>query len=266
MVLQGLYRYPLKSGAAEALTEADVRRRGIAHDRRWMLVDTDGQFLTGRQHPRMVLLQCSANDQGLLCRAPDQVDLQVPRPGPDAARRKVAVWDDTVSAAAAGATADRWFSQFLQQDCQLVYMDTRSQRVVDPAFGQAGDTVSFADGYPLLLIGSASIEELQRRSGVALDALRFRPNLILQTTVPHVEDQWRRIRIGAVEFDLVKACGRCRFTTVDPFTGVRHPAGEPLKTLTRYRRQDGEILFGQNLIPRQLGVLRIGTPVQVLTP
>lgn len=263
-MLLRLYRYPLKSGAAEALGRCAVGGRGLDHDRRWMLVDPDGQFITGRQAPALVRVRCHPEAGGLQCHADSRLPLSVAIPGPQAPRLPVQVWNDTVSAACAGGEADRWFSDYLQRPCRLVQMDARSARPIDPSFARPGEQVSFADGFPLLLIGSASLQRLCEEAGESLHELRFRPNLLIQTEHPHAEDGWRRVRIGAVSFRVAKPCARCQFTSIDPYTGERHPRGEPLRSLARYRRQGSEVMFGQNLIAEQAGELRVGEPLIVL--
>lgn len=264
MSLLRLYRYPLKSGAAEALDRCTVDGLGLTHDRRWMLVDPTGQFITGRQSPALVRIQTRTQADGLHCEVTGHPPLLVPPPAPDADRLAVEVWGDRVSAACAGESADRWFSTVLEQDCRLVSMDARSERAIDPGYARPGEQVSFADGFPLLLIGSASLQQLNETAGESLHELRFRPNLIVATGEAHEEDRWRRIRIGDVTFRVAKPCARCQFTTVDPFTGERHPHGEPLRSLARYRRQGSEVLFGQNLIAETAGDLRPGDPLTVL--
>ena len=264
MSLLRLYRYPLKSGAAEALDRCIVDGRGLAEDRRWMLVDSHGQFITGRQSPALVRIQTRSQADGLHCTLAGHPPLLVPQPGAYAERLEVTIWGDRLSAASAGDAADRWFSAVLEQDCRLVAMDARSERAIDPAYALPGEQVSFADGFPLLMIGSASLQHLNQVAGENLHELRFRPNLMVATQVPHEEDQWRRVRIGERTFRVAKPCARCQFTTVDPFSGERHPRGEPLRSLARYRRHDGEVLFGQNLIAETTGELRVGDPLTVI--
>ena len=264
MSLLRLYRYPLKSGAAEALDRCLVDGRGLVEDRRWMLVDPAGHFITGRQLPSLVRIQTRPQAGGLRCRMSGHPPLDVPPPGPDAERLDVDVWGDRISAACAGDAADRWFREVLQQDCRLVTMDALSERPIDPNYARPGEQVSFADGFPLLLIGSASLQQLNETAGERLHELRFRPNLIVATEEAHEEDRWRRVRIGDLTFRVAKPCARCQFTTVDPFSGERHPRGEPLRSLARYRRRDGDVLFGQNLIAETAGEVRVGDPLLVI--
>lgn len=264
MHLSALYRYPVKSAGAESLTEAAVQLRGLAGDRRWMVVDADGRFLTGRQHHHLVQMRAQHLEGGVRLTHPVAGVLEVGIPDAGGERQNVTVWDDTVDAIRCTAAASRYLGQVLGQEAHLVYMDAAATRAVDLAYAQLGDQVSFADGYPLLLISQEALDQLNARASHPVSMLRFRPNLVVQGCAPHAEDRWRRIRIGEVEFELAKACVRCVFTTLDPDSGAPDPEGEPLRTLKAYRRSPKGITFGQNLIPRGTGKLRLGDPVALI--
>ncbi|UXI69395.1 MOSC domain-containing protein [Tahibacter amnicola] len=261
--LSELHLYPVKSCAPLPSASATVEKRGLIHDRRWMIVDADGKFVTGRQHARLPLLQAEPVAGGLRMSAPGMPPVTVAEPA-DGARCAVNVWRDSIDAVAADSTASEWVSRFLGQPARLVFMDAAARRPVDPTYAQAEDEVSFADGFPVLLISQAALDHLNARLATPISILRFRPNLVVDGTAPHAEDQWRRVRIGEVEFDVVKPCTRCVFTTVDPARGERDPSGEPLRTLTTYRRSPSGVTFGQNLIPRGSGVIHRGDAVHVL--
>ncbi|HWS26725.1 MAG TPA: MOSC domain-containing protein [Xanthomonadales bacterium] len=257
--------YPVKSCAANELESAQVEPRGLTHDRRWMLVDDHGRFVTGRQLPRLV--QVRATPQGhdrLRLEAPGMALIEIAAPA-DAQRIAATVWDSAVSAADAGPEAARWFSDYLGRPVRLVHADAAMQRPLDLSYGLPGDEVGFADGYPLLALSRAATDELSARAGRELGWRRFRPNLLIDGVPAHAEDAWRRVRIGMVEFDVVKPCVRCVFTTIDPDTGVAETDGEPLTTLKGYRRGAKGITFGQNLIARGAGAIRLGDPLEVLS-
>ncbi len=264
--LSGLYRYPLKSARGEALQAARLDALGIEGDRRWMLVDAEsGRFLTQRLLPQMTAL--SAIWQGtdaLLLSAPGMPELRVELPGQAAALRDVSIWRDSLQVPDAGAAAADWLSRWLGRACRLVQVPEARARQIDTDYAQIGERVGFADGFPLLLIGQASLDDLSRRVGRPLQMLRFRPNLVVQGAEPYAEDGWQRIRIGEVEFRLVKPCSRCVMTTLDPHSGERSADGEPLATLRTYRQRDGEVYFGQNLIACGTGELRPGMAVTLL--
>jgi uncharacterized protein len=264
IVLTSIHIYPLKSCAPLPREVADVEARGLAGDRRWMVTDTSGNFLTGRQLPRLTLIRALTDGDSLHLAAPDMPKLRVERPLPDAAREPTQVWKDSVEAQLAAPSAHEWISAFLGQQCRIVYMDTNCIRPVAPAYASPKDEVSFADAFPLLLISRAALDHLNGKLATPVNILRFRPNLVVDGTAAHAEDGWKRIRIGTVEFDLVKPCSRCVFTTVDFERGEFAGDGEPLKTLITYRRTPNGVTFGQNLIPRSLGRVCVGDPVSVL--
>lgn len=264
MHLSAIHVYPIKSCAAQSPASAVVEPRGLAHDRRWMIVDGNGRFITGRQRPATVLIRATPEVEGLRLEAPGQAATRVAFPQADAPRVRVTVWDDEVQAPDAGDAAATWLSGVLGCEARLVAMDAAAARAVDPARAQPGDEVSFADGYPLLLISQGALDGLNARLAAPLPMLRFRPNLVVEGAVAHAEDGWKRLRIGEVEFEGVKPCVRCVFTTVDPEAGAFDPSGEPLRTLKTYRRGPKGITFGMNLIARGSGTLRVGDPVLVL--
>lgn len=268
MHLSSLHLYPLKSAAGVAVETLDIESRGPRDDRRWLAVDADGRFITARQLPAMVLIRAEAMGDTLQLSAPGMSSLEIMRPVPDAARISVSIWKDTVDALRADPAADAWLSVYLQQPTRLVVMDDRARRAVDAEYAQPGDEVSFADGYPLLVISQAALDGLNTRLADAgrtpVVMAQFRPNLVIADAAAHAEDEWKHVRIGAVVFDAVKCCTRCVFTTVDPVTGCRRDDGEPLNILKDYRGTPNGITFGMNLIPRGTGALRVGDAVTVL--
>lgn len=268
MRLSALHLHPLKSAATLAVEHLDIEPRGPRGDRRWIVVDGDGRFVTARQTAALALVRAEPVEDGLRLSAPGREPLRVPTPRVDGPRLPVVVWKDTVDALVADADADAWLSGFLQRPVRLCYMDAAARRAVDPAYAQPGDEVSFADGYPLLAISQAALDGLNARLAAAgatpVSMTQFRPNLVVDGVAAHAEDDWRRVRIGAIEFDAVKPCTRCVFTTVDPELGRRRDDGQPLDLLKSYRRTPAGVTFGMNLIPRGAGTLRIGDTVTVL--
>lgn len=258
--------YPIKSCAANDLDSAQVEPRGLADDRRWLLVDANGRFLTGRQLPQLVRVRATPlHAHRLRVEAPGMPAIEIAATV-GISRIAATVWDSRVSAADAGVEAADWFSRYLGRPVRLVHADAAMQRALDPAYSLPGDEVGFADGYPLLLLSRAAADELSARAGRELGWRRFRPNLLIDGAPAHAEDGWRRVRIGKIEFDVVKPCVRCVFTTIDPDSGVAESDGQPLTTLKSYRRSPKGITFGQNLIARGSGTIRVGDPVDVLSP
>jgi uncharacterized protein YcbX len=264
--LSALYRYPIKSTIAEALEGSQLDDLGLIGDRRWMLVDeASGRFLTQRALPRMTQLSARYDDQGgLVLNAPGHAALQVPLPTADAQLRGVTVWRDTLRVPDAGDAAAEWVSRFIGKPTRLVQVPNERARTTQSGYGLDSDKVGFADGFPILLIGQASLDDLSARVGRPLEMLRFRPNIVVEGSAPFAEDGWKRIRIGEIEFRVVKPCSRCILTTIDPQTGVRSEDREPLTTLKTYREHDGEVMFGQNLVNDGVGRLEVGMPVTVL--
>jgi uncharacterized protein YcbX len=267
--LSAINLFPMKSGAPLPQQHATVEPRGLAGDRRWMVVDADSKFVTGRQLSRLPLVRADHDASALQLSAPGMPQLRVEAPDPDGARIDTAVWGAAVTPLLADTAAHTWLSTFLGADLRLVHMDDACVRRVkakyDGRYGRDEDVVSLADGFPLLLISQAALDQLNAKLAQPVPMLRFRPNLVVAGTAPHAEDDWQRIRIGGIEFEVAKACTRCVFTTVDFERGERDPAGEPLRTLASYRRTPDGVTFGQNLIPRGSGMLRVGDAVEVLS-
>jgi len=265
MHLSALYRYPLKSAIAEPLQTSAIEPLGLAGDRRWMLVDeTTGRFLTQRAEAHMSQLGAAHLDDGLRLSAPGLTSLFVPTPTPDAALRGVTIWRDTLRVPDAGDEAAAWVSSFIGKPTRLVQVPAERARLTEAGYGLDTDKVGFADGFPLLLIGQASLDDLSARVGRELEMLRFRPNLVVGGSEAFAEDGWKRIRIGDVEFRVVKPCSRCILTTIDPQTGMRSDDREPLATLKTYRQVEGDVMFGQNLVSDGVGRLDVGMPVTVI--
>ncbi|MDH4569534.1 MOSC domain-containing protein [Pseudomonas sp. BN414] len=263
--LSSLYRFPMKSAIGEPLQQARLDGLGLAGDRRWMLVDAEnGRFLTQRAFSQMSQLSARWNDAGgLTLSAAGLPTLEVSLPEPDANLRGTFVWGAPMHVPDAGDVAAEWLSGFLGKACRLVHVPDHRARDI-PGSLLPEEKVGFADGYPLLLIGQASLDDLSKRVGRPLEMLRFRPNLVVEGSEAYAEDGWKRIRIGGIEFSVAKGCSRCILTTIDPATGERSSDREPLTTLKTYREREGEVYFGQNLINRSAGVLEVGMEVEVL--
>ncbi len=254
--------YPVKSCAGISLPSVKIDRFGPEGDRRWMVVkEATGSFLTQREVSRMAQVGVALGPEGIHLDC-DGSALAVPLPGVDAAARRVRVWDDQVAALDAGDDAAAWLSGHLATKCRLVFMPQDTVRYVDGAYACEGETVGFADGFPLLLISQASLDELNSRLPAPVPMNRFRPNLVISDCEPFDEDNWRRIRIGEMEFDVAKACSRCVIPSIIQATGQRDPHIN--RTLASFRRINGQIYFGQNLLYQQTGRLRTGDSVELV--
>jgi len=277
-----LYLYPVKACRGIAVGSAAVDAQGFVGDRRYLVVDGNGQFLTQRVQPRLALIQTDLADDGLVLSSPDRGRLAL-RPAATPERQSaVTVWKDTVLADDCGDEAAQWLSDFLGLACRLVHIGSGYLRripdrkvppgLASPAPGMpAGDPrpgtgheVSFADAFPFLVITEESLADLNARLAIPLPMDRFRPNLVVSGAAPYSEDAWGRFRAGAVVFHGATLCGRCIVTTTDQSTAGRAP--EPLRTLASYRRDaEGTVMFGRNLIHEtKTGRLAVGDAVELL--
>jgi uncharacterized protein YcbX len=262
--LTALNYYPIKACRGHGTDAAFVERRGLQHDRRFMIVDPGGLLITQRDKASLALVLPDLADDGLSLSAPGMPALTFPvaRAG---AVRHVTVWSANVKAVDQGDEAADWLSTYLETPVRLVYMPEGSIRKVEPRYAvRPDDHVSFADGYPILIASQESLDDLNARLETPLPMNRFRPNLAVAGCGPFEEDTWQRIRIGEVEMALVKPCARCEVTTIDQQTSLR--GKEPLKTMATFRRMNGnKVMFGMNAIPLNEGRLRVGDAVEVIT-
>lgn len=268
--VESIHVHPVKAFRGVSPREAVVEPWGLAGDRRWALIDHGGKVVTQREQPRLALAAAEPlTGGGLRLSAPGRPPLTVEVPEP-AATVPVNVFGTKVEGVPAGPAAHAWCSAYLGSEVRLVHMDDpATRRPVDPEYALPGETVSFADGYPLLVTTVASLDALNSLIAQGPNAHegplpmnRFRPNVVVAGTEPWAEDHWTRIAVGEVVFRAPKPSGRCVVTTTDQATAVR--GREPLRTLARHRRIGGRLLFGQNLVPLSPGTVRVGDPVRVL--
>ena len=262
MTLSEINIYPIKSAKGISVGSAYVERRGIQLDRRWMVVNASGVFLSQRDFPRLALVSTRLGSDVLHVNAPGMKTLTLLLQPAAADPLRVRVWDDIVESFSAGEEASVWFSTYLRAPCRVVFMPEESMRRVEREYDVNNDIVSFADGFPLLLMSQSSLEDLNTKLPAPVPMNRFRPNVVVRGSVAFAEDRWKKIRIGSMLFYVVKACSRCVTTTVDQETGIQ--GKEPLATLSTYRKFDGNVLFGQNLIPERNGTINVGDPLEVV--
>ncbi|MER5857012.1 MOSC N-terminal beta barrel domain-containing protein [Streptomyces sp900105245] len=268
--VQSIHVHPVKAFRGLSPREAVVEPWGLAGDRRWTLIDDGGKVVTQREQPRLALAAAEPlAGGGVRLSAPGRAPLTVTVPEP-AATVPVNIFGTKVEAVPAAAAAHAWCSAYLEAEVRLVHMDDpATRRPVDARFALPGETVSFADGFPLLVTTTASLDALNslvaegdRAHEGPLPMNRFRPNVVVAGTEPWAEDHWSRISVGEVVLRAARTSARCVVTTTDQDTGVR--GREPLRTLARHRRIDGRLVFGQNFVPLSTGTIRIGDPVRVL--
>ncbi len=254
-----LWIYPVKALGGARVERARVDDRGLEGDRRFMVVDADGRFLTQRRHPRMACVRARLDGPTLrLEHAGGALDVPREVEGP---AREVRVWEDRVSAVDAGDEAAAWLSDAIGEHARLVRMPEATRRPADPRHARAGDLVAFADGFPFLLVSESSLEALAARLEAPIDVRRFRPNLVVGGAPAWSEDRWRELETGSLRLLVRKPCGRCRVVNVDPERGT---AGtEPLATLATFRTEGHAVIFGQNLVHDGAGELSVGEPARV---
>lgn len=258
-----LFIHPVKSMRGIGLTHALADASGFAFDRIFMVTQPDGTFITARQYPQMVRFTPSPLTDGLHLTAPDgsSAIIRFTDFAPDGAPTEV--WGNHFTALIAPDEINRWLSGFFAREVQLRWVGPELTRRVKR---HEEVPLSFADGFPYLLTNEASLRDLQNRCPASVKMEQFRPNLVVTGAQAWEEDSWKVVRIGDVVFDVVKPCSRCVFTTVSPERGQKHPTGEPLATLQGFRtaQDNGAVDFGQNLIARNSGVIRVGDDVAVL--
>lgn len=247
-LLTKIFIYPIKSLGGIALSESELTRQGLKYDRRWMLVDPAGMFLTQRSNSKMALLQPRIQSEHLIVE-----DRSVPGSFTSfplnldkdhAPTIWTKVWDDECETMPVSAEADQWFSEALQTPCRLVYMPESTHRQVDLNYAQPTDITSFSDGFPYLIASESSLQDLNSRLGTPVGMERFRPNLVVSGALPWDEDNWKTFALGSAQFYSTKPCGRCQVITIDPQTATI--GKEPLQTLATFRRQGNKVLFGLN--------------------
>jgi uncharacterized protein YcbX len=259
--LSEIHIYPIKSARGISLTSARVDIRGLEHDRRWMVVDERGKFLTQRSVPRMALIRVELRPAHLVVTAAGMEDLLLPLRPESGRTVRVHVWDDSLDAMDTGEEAAVWFTEMLSRQCRLVFMPDQAERLANPKYAPQKTLVSFADAFPFLLISRASLDDLNSRLAEPVPMNRFRPNVVLDGCDAYEEDTWASLRIGNIGFRVAKACSRCTVPTVNQDTGVR--GSEPIRTLGTYRTMNGKIYFGQNLTHDGEGALSVGDEVHV---
>ena len=262
LTLTCLYIYPIKSLGGISLPEADITSRGLAYDRRWMLVDDQNNFISQREIPALALFKASITQTGILAEHTlHNTTILVPFEPQSKKNTEVTVWDDTCTATVVSDEVNDWFSQMLSIHCKLVYMPVSTNRKVDSSYASGGEITSFSDGFPILMIGQPSLDDLNNRLSEPIPMNRFRPNIVFTGGVPFEEDTLAHFTIGQIDFYAVKPCARCVVTTIDQQTAL--PGKEPLKTLAGYRRIANNIYFGQNLLHKGDGVIKKGDCIRV---
>jgi uncharacterized protein YcbX len=261
--LSELYIYPVKSLGGISLQTSEVEERGLKYDRRYLLVDENAQFITQRDYPQMAFLKLSFAEGGFrVLNIKNNLNTMIPFESQSTEVIKVKIWDDVCNAVQINKELDNWFSNALNKRCSLVYMPGKERRVVEKKYFEDEHIVSFADAYPFLIIGQASLDDLNSRLKIPLPMDRFRPNFVFTGGNPYEEDGWKDFLIGNLKFKAVKPCARCVITTTDQETAIRNE--EPLKTLSNYRMVNNKVMFGMNVICNKTGTLIVNENIILL--
>lgn len=254
MQVTQLFIYPIKSLGGIALNTSQVEQRGLRYDRRYMLVDKQGNFLSQRELPQLTMFKLTLVQDGFCVHYQDK-QLHVPFVM-DGNMEKVTVWDDEVEAVVADDLYNQWFSACLGQQIRLVFMPESAKRLVSTNYAQQGEEVSFADGYPILLLSEASLTLLNSKLTTTIDMDRFRPNVVITGCEAHEEGSFSVFKVGDSLLKRVKPCARCVVTTINQLTG--EASKEPLYTLATYRMEGNKIMFGENILCLQEGEVKVG--------
>ncbi len=263
-----LFIYPIKSLRGISVLSSMVTDRGLQYDRRWMLVDANNKFISLREFPKMALLSVSLETNELVVESLEQKGSSLKLPYITALEEleSVAIWNATVHGKRVGDEADAWFSDMIGAKCKLVFMPDSSLRPVDTTSGYApkGKFTSFADAYPFMMIGEASLNDLNSRMQIPVSMRRFRPNIVFSGGYPYQEDSIEYFTINNINFTGLENCGRCMIPNVDPDVGAFNVDREPIKTLSKYRMTKNRIEFGRNVVHNGTGVISVGDELNLL--
>ncbi len=263
LALQSISVYPIKSSSGIHLSNSWVEELGLSFDRRFIVANANGEMFTARTEPRLCLIQANLTSTGINITAPGMPILSIEYAKFSSEYQSVTVWKSDIKGQIAAEHYNQWFSRYLEQPCQLLFFGENSERYVKNKNSQVG----FADGYPILLISQQSLAQLNQKLGAnnRVTMSQFRPNLVVDGCDGFAEDTWKHIRIGEVEFEVTSPCSRCIFTTINPETAETNKLQEPLTTLKTFRQvEDGDVMFGQNLVPLNQGQIKLGDKVEVI--
>ena len=264
MLLSEIWIYPVKSLGGVRLPVAEVQQQGLKNDRRWLVVDENGVFLTQRTNKQMAMIDVMLHHHGvgLFDRFEPANQTIVPFTAISNEPLKVKIWKDEVLAFSVSDEADDWLSARLDRKVRIVEMRENTMRRMNPEDSENGELLSFADDFPFHLTSEASLADLNNKLQNPVEMKRFRPNFVISGTSPFEEDLWNYIKIGTLTFRVESPCERCVMTTIDTISGSK--TSEPLKTLSKYRKVGNKILFGQNVIGLESGMIKEGDEVKIL--
>ena len=264
LILSEIFIHPVKSMGGISVDSAVVTERGLQNDRRWLLVDENNVFITQRILPEMALISTSINNGfvQLKHKTKNIEPVSFPQEINEGENINVQIWKDNCIVLHYKAALDNWLSDIFKIKCKLVYMPGTTKRRIDKSYAFNNELVSFADGFPFLIIGQPSLDDLNYKLNKSIPIVRFRPNFVFTGGKAFEEDNFKKIKIGDIIFDIVKPCARCVITTTDQETTKRNK--EPLLTLSSYRMVNNKVMFGQNLIHHNIGKVSVGDEIIIL--
>lgn len=262
MQVDSLYVYPVKSLAGIQVSSFTMDAFGPASDRRWMIVDTERQFVTQRNNPELAKIGTRLEERRVIVNIPGEGEFELVA-GADQCR--VRVWRDWAEAVYGNDDASNALSRYCGEALRFVFMPEESFRRVDASRVTEYRRVSFADGFPFLITNLASLAELNSRLDTPVEMRRFRPNIVVAGAAPWEEDEWKKLSISGIEFSLVKPCSRCVMTTIDPDRGTKAQDLQPLRELGTFRRAPEGVIFGMNAIHESAGEIRVRSPITTTT-
>lgn len=263
LLLSEIYIYPIKSLGGIALKQSFAEDRGLKYDRKMMLVDKNGRFITQRDYPQMALLKTDLSDNKfIVTNKKNSSSLTILHEQNTGDKLSVIIWEDNCLAEKVSLEADDFFSDALSIKCSLVRMPESEKREVDKKKKHLSEShlVSFADAYPFLIIGQSSLDDLNSRLQEPVSMDRFRTNFVFTGGEPYCEDNLSNFKIGDVKFFAAKPCARCVITTIDQQTAIKNK--EPLATLSKYRNFNNKVMFGMNVICKSTGLVSVGDEIQ----
>ena len=266
--IKHIITYPIKSTAGIQHNVLQVDRSGLKHDREWALFDSNNQCITGRDHPELMKLSCTIDDNQLIVRLHSQDALKVPL-DIDTDDEQTNIFSYTAFGSPQSDGINQWFSDYIRKPWRLLRSNTTGKRKVLSKHGgnPSEDSLRFSDQAPILLLTEASLALLNDRLESPIGMDRFRPNIIIDGTPPHEEDTWSIIQIGQLKLKIIQPCVRCIFTTIDPSTLQKHPSAEPLRTLATYRNNIGGnkgVIFGMHAVPINEGKINKDMQIRIL--
>lgn len=262
LTISELFIYPIKSLSGVKVNSAEITDRGFKYDRRWMLIDENNRFLSQREVARMALIKVTITEKYLLATYQSK-SIEIPLCTDNKEVINVNIWDDECVAQLVDTEIDNWFTHILGIKCRLVYMPDESKRITDQRYAPDGSVTSFADAYPFMIIGQASLNDLNKRLTETLPMNRFRPNIVFDGGAAYQEDIINQCIVNNINFLGVKLCARCNIPTIDQETALS--SKEPSKTMATYRLKNRKIYFGQNLIHSGTGIISVGDELKVLS-